>query len=65
MPSLVQILANIYEYENVFAESDVKLLADDLYGFVLRSLITEIQEEVIAVVPIQGVPTNTPHQGSF
>lgn len=61
---LSQILANIYEYEHVF-ESDAKTLPNDLYAFVLQNLIKEVNEEVIAVVPIKGAPTNSSHEGNF
>lgn len=63
--SLAQILANIYEYEHVFAEEDLKKLSNDLYAIVVQNLIKEIHEEVIAVVPIQGAPTNVAHEGNF
>lgn len=63
--SLAQILANIYEYEHVFAEEDLKKLSNELYAIVIQNLIKEIHEEVIAVVPIQGIPTNAAHEGNF
>jgi hypothetical protein len=63
--SLAQILANIYEYEHVFAEEDLKKLSNELYAVVIRNLIKEIHEEVIAVVPIKGPPTNVAHEGNF
>lgn len=63
--SLGQILANLYEYEHVFAEEDLKKLSNDLFNIVIQNLIKEIHEEVIAVVPIKGAPTNVPHEGSF
>jgi hypothetical protein len=63
--SLAEILSGIDAYEHIFSASAVARLSATLDQIVEKSLIRELDEQVVEAWPLPSAPSGSKHRGSF